>query len=41
MRTDREPSHRRLLPAVVSDEGHRVTRLELFFDLAYVFASSR
>jgi low temperature requirement protein LtrA len=38
MRTDREPSHRRLLPAAVSDEGHRVTRLELFFDLAYVFA---
>ncbi|MBB2923513.1 low temperature requirement protein A [Cellulomonas cellasea] len=29
---------RRLLPAVPSREGHRATPLELFFDLAYVFA---
>lgn len=29
---------RRLLPAMTSEEGHRATPLELFFDLAYVFA---
>lgn len=28
----------RTLPAVTSEEGHRATPLELFFDLAYVFA---
>jgi low temperature requirement protein LtrA len=38
MRSDADPSRRRLLPAVTSEEGHRVTTLELFFDLAYVFA---
>jgi len=38
MRPDAYPSRRRLLPAVVSEEGHRVTTLELFVDLAYVFA---
>lgn len=31
-------SARSLLRAVTSEEGHRVTRLELFFDLAFVFA---
>lgn len=29
---------RSLVPAVASREGHRVTTLELFFDLAFVFA---
>lgn len=31
-------SPRALLGAVTSEEGHRVTTLELFFDLAFVFA---
>ncbi len=33
-----DPALRPFLRAVTSEEGHRVTTLELFFDLAFVFA---
>lgn len=38
MRRDTGPERRPFLRAVTSEEGHRVTTLELFFDLAFVFA---
>lgn len=38
MRHDTGPERKALLRAVTSEEGHRVTTLELFFDLAFVFA---